>query len=58
LGPQKERPVVELFANEGGAQSVGGRLQGGHVVHSKEGVIMLVETDAGAFQFLLDEGVA
>jgi len=47
-----------LFANEGGAQSVGGRLQGGHVVHSKEGVIMLVETDAGAFQFLLDEGVA
>src|SRR5260370_9875595 len=57
LRSQDERPVVELLANDGGAQSVGGGLQGRQVVDSEEGIVILLETDSSALQFALNERV-
>src|SRR5260370_20253658 len=58
LGPQDQGPVVQLFANDRGAQPIGGRFPSRHIVHVKGGVVILVLTDSGALQFPLDEGVA
>ena len=58
LRPQNEGPVIELLADHGGAQPVGRRLQGRHIVHRQEGVVVFVKANAGALQFALDEGVA
>ena len=33
-------------------------MQSRHIVHGKEGVVILVKTDSSALQFPLDEGVA
>jgi len=49
---------MELLADDARTQPVGGGLQGLHVVHREEGVIVFVEADAVALQFPLDEGVA
>ena len=46
LRPQDEGPVIELLADDRGAQPVGGRLQGGHIVHGQEGVVVFAEADA------------
>jgi hypothetical protein len=58
LRSQAERPVIELLADNGGAQPIGGCLQGRHIVHGQEGVVIFVETQSGALQFPLDKGVA
>src|SRR5688572_11684296 len=58
LRAQDEGPVIELLANQSGAQPVGGCLQGGDVVHGQKGVVVFVKADAGALQFPLHEGVA
>jgi hypothetical protein len=57
LGTEVEGPVIELFADDSGAQAIRGCLQGSQVVHDEEGVVIFVEADAGALQFSLDEGV-
>lgn len=58
LRSQNEGPVIELLGDDRGTQPVGGCLQRSHVVHRQEGVVVLVESDAGALQFPLDEGMA
>src|SRR5580692_7491815 len=58
LWPQDQGPVIELFANDGRTQPIGRCLQRRHIVHGKEGVVVLAETDFGALQFLFHEGVA
>src|SRR6202521_2294898 len=57
LWSQDQGPVIELFANGRRTQPISGRLQSRHIVHGKEGVIILVKADSGALQFPLDEGV-
>ena len=48
LRSQDERPVVELLANDSGAQLIGGGLQGRQVIDREEGIVILLETDSGA----------
>jgi hypothetical protein len=48
LRTENERPLVELLANDGRAEAVGGGLQGGQVIDSQEGVVVLLKTDTGA----------
>ena len=58
LRSQEEGPVVELFADDFRAQSVGGSLQRSDIVDRKEGIVVLAEADLRAVEFLLDEAVA
>jgi hypothetical protein len=41
LGSQDQGPVIELFTNDGRAEPIGSGLQSHHIVHSKEGVVIL-----------------
>ena len=58
LRPQDERPIVEPLADDGGAQFVGGRLQGANIVNSEKGVVVLAKRDVCTIEFLFDEAVA
>src|ERR1700724_1883987 len=54
---QDQSPIVEPFADDVRAQSVGGRLQRSDIVDRQEGVVVLAEADLRAGEFLLDEAV-
>jgi hypothetical protein len=58
LRSEDEGPVVELFADGRRAQPIGGGLQGGDIIHGEEGVVVLVESDPFAVQFLFEERVS
>src|SRR5215831_13909369 len=58
LRPEDQGPVVELVADDGGTQPIGGGLESSHVIHRQESIVVLMEADVGAYQFSLDEGVA
>src|SRR2546430_14891767 len=58
LRPQQEGPVVEPFADDFRAQSVGSGLQRSDIVDRKEGIVVLAEADLRAVELLLDEAVA
>src|SRR5450631_3431008 len=51
LRTQVEGPVIELFADDRGAQTISGGLQGGHVVYGEEGVVVFTEADSRFGQF-------
>ena len=53
-----EGPVVQSLADRLGIQAIGGGLQSRYIVGRQKGIIVLVETDVIALQFLLDERVA
>ena len=57
LRAEDQSPVIELFADESRTQPVGGGLQGLHVIHGEEGVVVLVKADSRALQFSLKEGM-
>ena len=54
---QDQGPIIEPFADDVRAQSVGGRLQRSGIVDRQEGVVVLAEADLRAGEFLLDEAV-
>src|SRR4249919_3391932 len=54
---QDQSPIVEPFADDVRAQSVGGRLQRSDIVDRQEGIVVLAEADLRAGKFLLDEAV-
>src|SRR6202049_3450311 len=56
--PQDQGPVVEPFADDFRAQSVGGGLQRGDVVDGQEGIVVFAEAYLCTVEFLLDEAVA
>src|SRR5439155_26609359 len=58
LRPQDQSPIVEPLADDGGAQFVCGRLEGGDIVNSEEGVVVLAKADLGSIELLLDVVVA
>src|SRR5580700_522026 len=58
LRPDDQGPVIELLADDGRTEAVGGGLECGYILHSQEGVVVLVEADSGFGQFALDKGVA
>src|SRR4249919_991290 len=58
LRPQDQGPIVEPLADDGGAQFVCGRLEGGDIVNSEEGVVVLAKADLGSIELLLDVAVA
>src|SRR5258708_906458 len=58
LGAQDKAPIVELFANDVGAQAVGSGLQGVGIGNRQEGVVVLAETHPLAQQFPFDEMMA
>ncbi|MBV6433896.1 MAG: hypothetical protein IANPNBLG_04130 [Bryobacteraceae bacterium] len=58
LRSQDEGPVIELLANERAAQPIGGGLQGWDIVYCQESIVVLVEANASALQFPLNEGMA
>src|SRR3954447_26842913 len=47
-------PVVQAFADDIGAQPVGGRLQRFRIVNGQKGAVVLAKADALAKEFLLD----
>ena len=55
---EDEGPVVEAFANDIGAQLIGGRLEGGDIVNRHKGIVILAEADLGVSELMLDEVVA
>ena len=58
FGPEDQGPIVEPFADDFRAQSVGGGLQRSDIVDRKEGIVVLAEADLRTVEFLLDEAVA
>ena len=58
LRPQDQGPVVEPFADDFRAQSVGGGLQRDDVVDGQEGIVVFAEADLRPLEFLFDEAVA
>src|SRR6516162_6857513 len=58
LGPEDQGPIVEPFANDVGAQLVGGGLERSDVVNRQEGIVVLAEADLRTIELLLDEAVA
>ena len=58
LGPEDQGPIVEPFANDVGAQSVGSGLECSDVVNRQEGIVILAEADLRTIELLLDEVVA
>jgi hypothetical protein len=57
LRPEDQGPIVEPFADDVGAQSVGSGLEGSDVVNRQEGIVILAEADLGTIEFLPDEVV-
>jgi len=55
LGPEDQGPIVEPFANDVGAQLVGGGLERSDVVNRQEGIVVLAEADLRTIELLLDE---
>ena len=55
---EDEGPVVEAFANDIGAELIGGRLEGGDIVNRHKGIVILAEADLGVSELMLDEVVA
>ena len=53
LGPQDKGPVVEALADDGGAQFVGGGLQGADIINGEERVVVLAQGDLLAIELLL-----
>jgi len=58
LGPEDQGPIVEPFANDVGAQSVGSGLECSDVVNRQEGIVILAEADLRTIELPLDEVVA
>jgi hypothetical protein len=58
LGSENKRPVVEALADDGGAQFVGGLLQGRDIVNGEECVVVLAKANACTIELLLDVVVA
>ena len=58
LRPEDQGPIVEPFANDVGAQLVGGGLERSDVVNRQEGSVVLAEADLRTIELLLDETVA
>src|ERR1700739_1469171 len=58
FGPEDQGPIVEPFANDVGAQSVGSGLECSDVVNRQEGIVILAEADLRTIELLLDEVVA
>ncbi len=58
LRPENQCPVIELFADDRRAEAVGGGLQGCHIVHGEERIVVFAESDLAARQFSFDERVA
>ena len=48
LRPPDQGPVVELLADDGGTQPIGGGLESSPVIHRQESIVVLMEADAGA----------
>src|SRR5216684_7976246 len=58
LRSQQPSPVIELFANELGAETVGRGLQGFLIGHPEKGIVVFTKLHAGALQFTFDEVMA
>src|SRR6202008_3252127 len=58
LRAQDQSPIVEPLADDGGAQFVGGSLQGTDIVNGEETICVLAKGDLVAIELLLDEVVA
>jgi predicted phage terminase large subunit-like protein len=56
--PEDQGPIVEPFANDVGAQSVGSGLECSDVVNRQKGIVILREADLRTIELLLDEVVA
>src|SRR6476659_602084 len=58
LGPEDQGPIVEPFANDVGAQSVGSGLECSDVVNRQKGIVIFAEADLRTIELPLDEVVA
>src|ERR1700745_3017709 len=57
LRAQDQGPIVEPLADNGGAQFVGGSLQGADIINGEERIVVLAKGDLLAIELLLNEVV-
>src|SRR5207248_4625511 len=57
LRPQDQGPIIEPLADDGGAQFIGGGLQGADISNGEERIVVLAKGDLLAIELLLDEVV-